>query len=213
MILSDSPASINEAVRLLKQGGLIAFPTETYYGLGVDPFNIQALQRLFAVKGRQTDKAILVLTENPAQLPCLVQEIPPPFHHLMQQFWPGPLTLVCPARSEIPAALTSGSGTIGVRQSSHVLAARLVQTLGGPITATSANLSGAVPAVTARQVQEFFGDQLDCILDGGPTPGGAASTLVAWDGQKLCCLRDGVLPFKTLLAAFSSPSFPSGEKS
>jgi L-threonylcarbamoyladenylate synthase len=204
MILPDTPASLHEAVRLLKQGGLIAFPTETSYGLGVDPFNAQALKRLFALKGRQEDKPILVLAEGPSQLSLLVEEIPPIFHHLMQHFWPGPLTLIYPARPEIPAALTGGTGTIGVRQSSHALAGRLVQALAGPVTATSANPSGALPAVTANQVQDFFGDKVDCILDGGPSPGGAGSTLVAWKGERLCCLRDGKLAFSTILASFST---------
>ncbi len=190
------PAALSEAARLLRQGGLIAFPTETSYGLGVDPFNAEALQRLFAVKQRQPDKAVLVLVAEQAQITELVAEVPAVLRRLMAAFWPGPLTLVFPGRSTLPPLLTGGTGNIGIRQSPHPFASQLLHAFGGPITATSANRSGAPPATTAAEIQESLGSEIDLILDGGTTPGGAGSTLVGCDqGQRLCCLRVGVVAF------------------
>ena len=196
---SDS-AALSEAARLLRQGGLVAFPTETYYGLGVDPFNAEALQRLFAVKQRQPDKPVLVLVAEQSQVTELVAEVPAVLRRLMAAFWPGPLTLVFPGRSTLPPLLTGGTGNIGIRQSPHPLASRLLHAFGGPITATSANRSGAPPATTAAEIQESLGSEIDLILDGGTTPGGAGSTLVGCDQeQQLCCLRVGVVAFEDIV--------------
>ena len=194
----EDDEAIKEAVWLLQQGGLIAFPTETYYGLGVDPFNRQALQRLFTVKQRTTDKAVLVLVEDQTQALQLAQSIPHPLQKLIAAFWPGPLTLVCPARPELPALLTGNTGTIGIRQSSHPLAGRLLRAVADPVTATSANRSGNVPATTATEVEQVFGSEIDLILDGGTTPGGQGSTLVGYD-RELVCLREGKIPFAEIV--------------
>ncbi|CAK8718250.1 Translation factor SUA5 [Candidatus Electrothrix aarhusensis] len=197
---ASDPAALSEAARLLRQGGLVAFPTETYYGLGVDPFNVEALQRLFAVKQRQSDKPVLVLVAEQGQVVQLAAEVPAVFPQLMTSFWPGPLTLVFPGRSTLPPLLTGGTGNIGIRQSPHPLASQLLHAFGGPITATSANRSGAPPATTAAEIQESLGAEIDLILDGGTTPGGAGSTLVGCDqGQRLCCLRVGQVPFEDIL--------------
>lgn len=193
-------AGLGEAVRLLRRGGLIAFPTETYYGLGVDPLNIGALQRLFAVKQRKPEKPVLVLVAGEEQVPVLAADVPAPFRRLMARFWPGPLTLVCPARPTLPALLTGGTGTIGIRHSPHPLANRLLHAFGGPTTATSANRSGCPPATTAAEVKNAFGAEVDLVLDGGTTPGGAGSTLVACSpDQQLCCLREGKIAFGDIL--------------
>ncbi len=194
----EDDEAIKEAVWLLQQGGLIAFPTETYYGLGVDPFNRQALQRLFTVKQRTTDKAVLVLVEDQTQALQLAQSIPHPLQKLIAAFWPGPLTLVCPARPELPALLTGNTGTIGIRQSSHPLAGRLLRAVADPVTATSTNRSGNVPATTATEVEQVFGSEIDLILDGGTTPGGQGSTLVGYD-RELVCLREGKIPFAEIV--------------
>jgi L-threonylcarbamoyladenylate synthase len=193
---ASDPAALGEAARLLCQGGLIAFPTETYYGLGVDPFNVEALERLFAVKQRQPNKPVLVLVAEQPQVTELVAEVPAVFRRLMTAFWPGPLTLVFPGRASLPSLLTGGTGNIGIRQSPHPLAARLLRVFGGPITATSANRSGAPPATTAAEIQESLGAEIDLILDGGTTPGGAGSTLVGLnEEEQLCCLRAGAVGF------------------
>ena len=201
---ASDPAALGEAARLLCQGGLIAFPTETYYGLGVDPFNVEALERLFAVKQRQPDKPVLVLVAEQDQVTELAAEVPAVLHNLMTAFWPGPLTLIFPGKPGLPSLLTGGTGTVGIRQSPHPLAACLLRQYGGPLTATSANRSGAPPAATAAEVQKSFGAEIDLILDGGPTPGGAGSTLVGCDQkQQLCCLRAGQVPFAEVLRASS----------
>ena len=191
---------IREAVRLLKQGGLIAFPTETYYGLGVDPFNPQALQRLFQVKQRTTDKPVLVLIADQTQLPLLAASVPAHFSKLAAAFWPGPLTLVYPALSSLPDLLTGGTGTVGIRESPHPIARRLVREYRGPITATSANRSGAPPATTAIEVEKIFGSDVDLVLDGGASPGGQGSTLVG-EKKKVFCIREGKIPFPEIQAA------------
>ena len=197
---ASDPAALGETARLLRQGGLIAFPTETYYGLGVDPFNVEALQRLFAVKQRQPDKPVLVLVAEQDQVVSLAAEVPAVLQKLMIRFWPGPLTLVFPGRSTLPPLLTGGTGNIGIRQSPHPLAASLLRAFGGPITATSANRSGASPATTAAEIQESLGSEIDLILDGGITPGGAGSTLVGCDQeQRLYCLRAGQVHFADII--------------
>ncbi len=195
MIVPASDAAFQEAAGLLRQGGLIAFPTETYYGLGVDPFNAEALRRLFAVKRRAADKPVLVLVAEQNQVPLLAEETLEPLRLLMNHFWPGPLTLVFPAKKNLPELLVGGSGTVGIRQSPEPTAARLVAAFGGPITATSANRSGEEGAVTAAEVEAAFGAEIDLILDGGRTLGGAGSTLIGWDGQALRCCREGRIPF------------------
>ncbi|MCI5139270.1 MAG: Sua5/YciO/YrdC/YwlC family protein, partial [Candidatus Electrothrix sp. AR1] len=131
-----------------------------------------------------------------SQVTELAAEVPAILRRLMAAFWPGPLTLVFPGRSTLPSLLTGGTGNIGIRQSPHPLAAGLLRAFGGPITATSANHSGAPPATTAAEVQESLGAEIDLILDGGTTPGGAGSTLVSCDQeQQLHCLRAGQVPF------------------
>lgn len=191
---------IERAVVVLKEGGLVAFPTESWYGLAVDPLNKKALERLFAVKQRPESKPIPVLVGNRKQLHLLVREVPSCYSLLMQTFWPGPLTLVFPARVDVPASLTAGTGTVALRHSSHPVAARLAAGFGGPITATSANISGAAPQTTAQDVAACFKSDLDMILDGGRTPGGRASTVVSCLGGTVSCLREGQIAFDKILA-------------
>jgi L-threonylcarbamoyladenylate synthase len=186
---------LEQAVALLKKGGLIAFPTESWYGLAADPFNERALDRLYAVKRRAADKPILVLVENIDQLSQLTSEIPPPYPVLMETFWPGPLSLVFPASSRVPQRLTAGTGTVAVRCSSNAFAARLVARFGSPITATSANISATRPHKTAEAVAGNLHEGVDMILDGGTTPGGKGSTIVAYRQHSLVCLREGQIPF------------------
>ena len=195
--------AVAHACAVLRAGGVVAFPTETYYGLAVDPFNQAALSRLFALKGRASDKPVLLIIDNPSQLASLVAEIPNPFTILMQRFWPGPLTLVFPGTASVSKKLTGYRGTIGVRVSSHPVARQLVSTFGQPITATSANLSGYKPAVTVSEVREQLGLEVDFVLDGGETPGGQGSTLLGCQDGKICLLRAGVVPFAEIEAVLA----------
>ncbi|HIJ79710.1 MAG: L-threonylcarbamoyladenylate synthase [Desulfobulbaceae bacterium] len=200
----ESPVEITEddlrqALEVLDGGGVVAFPTETYYGLAVDPFNQAALSRLFALKRRAPDKPVLVLISDPAQLAELVVDIPPPFKLLMDRLWPGPLTLVFKGLPTIPDILTGYSGTLGVRISSHPIAMRLAAAAGRPITATSANFSGRPAAVNADGVIDQLGPDVDFILDGGETPGGNGSTIVGIDEERVVLIRSGVIPFENIL--------------
>lgn len=169
---------------------MVAYPTETFYGLGVDAFDVAALERVRAVKGRG-EKAISVLIDGEAMLARLCAEIPPRARALMARHWPGALTLALPARPGLPEALVS-DGCIAVRQSPHPLARALVAGFGGPVTTTSANRSGEPPATTAAAVRAALGDACH-VLDGGPTPGGAPSTLARVRGDSIEILRAGAV--------------------
>ncbi len=195
-----SDRTVSHAADILRSGGVVAFPTETYYGLAVDPFNDQALARLFQIKQRSRELPILVLVADIDQFHALTLEIPAVYYRLINCFWPGPLTLVCPAQSALPSLLTGNTDTIGLRQSPHEMANQLIAAFGGPITATSANISGHPAAVTAGEVADIFGSKIDLILDGGQTPGGSGSTLVGMRQGALYCLRRGKISFSAVQA-------------
>jgi L-threonylcarbamoyladenylate synthase len=184
-------AQLADAVRQLKKGAIVAFPTETFYGLAVDPFCRAAVVALFKLKMRATDKPILVLIEHTEQLSLLVESVPRQYVPLMERYWPGPLTLIFPAKRSLPVELTGGTGTIGVRISSHPLARDLVRATGIPLTATSANVSGSPPPQTAQAVSAMFGPSLCYVLDGGKTAGGLSSTVVGLSGDNPVVLRQG----------------------
>jgi len=194
-MLDVNDSDLEHARQVILAGGITAFPTETYYGLGVNPFDPAALEKLFALKNRPHDKPVLVLVEDRARLADLVSEVPPIFETLMATYWPGPLTLVFPARPELPHLLTGNTGTVGVRLSSHPVANRLVRAVGGAITATSANPSGGTACVRAAEVRAAFGPGIDWVLEGGPTPGGLGSTILACFGDVVWLVRDGAVPF------------------
>ena len=194
-----SEEDFRRAVLVLAQGGIVAFPTETFYGLAVDPSNEKALADLFRLKGRPLHKPFLVLIQNETQLSGLASSIPRAYRPLMKAFWPGPLTLVFPALSTLSSVLTGESGGIGVRISPHPVARIFGQMWGRPMTATSANQSGMPAARNADEVQQFFGDGVSCILDGGQTPGGMSSTVVGISQGKLQLIRAGGIDFSSLI--------------
>ena len=193
-----TPEILRSAADILRAGGIVGFPTETYYGLAADPFNPVAVDRLFRIKKRAYSLPILVLVGGSEHLSQLVSDLPPLYRQLMESFWPGPLTLVYPARPEVPGILTGETGTIGFRHSSHATANRLIAAFGGPITATSANKSGRPAAVSAQETACIFAGELDLVLDGGETPGGSGSTLVTICEGRLCCIREGRIPFSAV---------------
>ena len=178
------------AVAALRRGEIIAYPTETFYGLGVDALDELALARLRALKGRD-GKAISVLVDGPAMLDSVCSVVPPLAAALMRRYWPGALTIALPAQSGLPSALVE-DGFIAVRQSSHPTAQALVAGLGRPLTTTSANRAGEPPATTDEAVEEIFAGRCR-ILHGGATAGGAPSTLVRVRGSKLEILRRGAI--------------------
>jgi L-threonylcarbamoyladenylate synthase len=194
-----SSAELARALAVIKAGGVVAFPTETYYGLAVDPFSRQALSRLFALKRRPPDKPVLTLIDKEEQLSLLASHVPDLYRPLMRAFWPGPLTLVFDAVPDLPVILTGYTGTVGVRISSHPIARQLVAAAGQPLTATSANYSGQLPALTADEVVDQLGLDVDLILQGGSTAGGSGSTIVGLAETGLVELRPGVIPFAAVL--------------
>ena len=176
----------------LRRGEVVAYPTETFYGLGVDAFDETALARLRAVKGEgRGEKAVSMLIEGSAMLERLVATVPPRAAELMRRYWPGALTIALPARAGLPPALVS-DGCVAVRQSPHPIARALVARFGGPVTTTSANRAGEPPATTASAVAAALGTACH-LLDGGATAGGAASTLVRVRGTEVEILRRGAL--------------------
>ena len=187
------PSLIARAVAILKEGGVIAYPTETFYGLGVHAANAGAVERIFTIKGRSFRNPIALIMGRTEELAELVTEVPPAAITLMEAFWPGPLTLVFPASDRIIPRLTAGTGTIGVRVSSHPIAAALAQSLSFPLTATSANLSGAGECATAQEVIERLGEEIDALIDGGPTPGGLGSTVLDITKNPPLMLRAGAI--------------------
>jgi len=198
-------AILPEIQRVFAAQGVIAIPTETYYGLAVRPTQEPALRRLFELKGRPPDKPILLLIGNRDQLDQLVSSIPPVAAVLMNLFWPGPLTIVFPAASSLSALLTGGTGTIGIRFSPLPNLRRLLEET-GPLTGTSANRSSELPLDSADNVQLLLGPALDLILDGGRTPGGLASTVVdACETPHL--LRAGVLSTDVIRLALASQGY------
>jgi L-threonylcarbamoyladenylate synthase len=183
---------IADAAAAIRCGEIVAFPTETYYGLAVDALDVQALARLFELKGRGADKASALLVVDLAMFAGLCTEMPELAVGLARTHWPGPLTMALPARPDLPPAVVI-DGCVAARVSSHPVAHALVQAVGGPITATSANPAGVAPARTAAEFAAHFPDGKFHLLDGGPTPGGPPSTLVRLRGGIYEVLRQGAI--------------------
>lgn len=186
-----SDEEIGRAVQAIREGGIIAVPTETYYGLAADPENEEALRCLFSIKQRPKNKPILLLISKLEQLEKYAAAIPESYQPLIDCYWPGPLTLVFPAKPVVSPLLTGGSGTIGIRLTPNPVACRIIDQLGKAITATSVNLSGQDPARTAQQVRALWGARLDYVVDGGPADKGPGSTVVRIVEDRLCIERTG----------------------
>jgi L-threonylcarbamoyladenylate synthase len=176
---ADRPDSevLDAAAAVLKSGGTVAFPTESFYGLGADALSPEAVRRVFRIKGRPESKPLLVLVDSIERALALVEGASPGARELMARHWPGPLTLVLRAAPLVPTEVTAGSGTVGVRVPGHAVALGLVRAAGMPVTAPSANPNGGAPPIRAGEVAASFGDAVDFILDAGATAGGAGSTL------------------------------------
>jgi len=189
------------AIAALQAGELVVFPTETVYGLGADPKRPQALRRVYALKGREPDKPVALIAADAASAFALASEVPADARLLARAFWPGPLTLVLPARQGLDPAIVGPGGGVGVRVSPHPIASALARALGGAITATSANLAGAPPASTIAQARRALGARISIYLDVGPLKSNAPSTVVAFgqDGS-FRILRTGVLDRSTIAA-------------
>lgn len=176
---APDPAVIERAAAILRRGGLVAFPTETVYGLGANALDEAAVRGIFTAKRRALDDPLIVHLASADDLPTIVTDAPPIARALAARFWPGPLTLVLPKRPIVPDAATAGLPTVAVRVPSHPVAQALIRAAGLPIAAPSANLFTRASATTAAHVVEDLGDRVDLILDGGPAPHGIESTVVA----------------------------------
>jgi L-threonylcarbamoyladenylate synthase len=189
----DPPAAIAEAVAVLRDDGVVAFPTETFYGLGAAALRSSATRRVLHMKGRPDGKPLLLLVDSIAMVERVAAEIPARARALMARHWPGALTLVLRAGPMVPPEVTAGTGTVGVRLSAHPVAQALVTALGEPITAPSANPSGREPPTTAAAVVAYFGEVLALVLDGGATPGGEPSTVLDVTVEPARVIRAGAV--------------------
>ena len=190
---------IADAIALLKNGDIVALPTETVYGLAADATNNAAVARIYAAKGRPNYNPLIVHVSNEAMAETLV-EIPPLARDLMRRFWPGALTLVLPLKHGVPIAalVTAGLPTLAVRCPAHPAMQAVIAGLGRPIAAPSANASGRISSTTATHVRASLGDRVPFILDDGPTAAGLESTIVAVDGDRATLLRPGAIPAEVL---------------
>jgi len=192
-VLSAAPAAVARAAAVLAAGAIVAFPTDTVYGVAAALGNAEALRRLFAVKGRPAEKTLPVLLADRSQVGLVAAAVDPRAEALMARFWPGPLTIAVPARSDLPEAVVGPGTTVGVRVPDHPIARALIAAAGGALATTSANRSGAPAAVTAEEVVAQLGGAIELVLDGGATPGGVASTVVGMAEERLVVFREGAI--------------------
>lgn len=196
---NPEPDAIARAADALAHGGLVVFPTDTFYGLAADPRQAGAVTRVFAVKGRAAGEALPLVAADLSQVEAAAAHLSVLTRRLIGLFWPGPLTLVVDAAPAIVSAVHGGTGTVAVRVPDHAVARRLAAGLGFAVVSTSANRSRMAPAVTADEVERAIGDLVDVVLDGGPTVGGKPSTIVDARTETPRLLRDGAVPFARVL--------------
>ena len=202
---AEEPSAIDEAAAVLRRGGLVAFPTETVYGLGADAFNPRAVARVFEVKARPSFDPLIVHLADAADLARVSPTDDPRVHALAARFWPGPLTLVLSRRPEVPDLVTSGLNTVGVRVPAHPAARALIVASGTPVAAPSANPFGYVSPTTAAHVAELLGPSVDLVLDGGPCRVGVESTILSLASGTPTILRPGGVPREALEEALGVP--------
>ncbi len=205
MTHSVPATDIAHAAAQLKAGELVAFPTETVYGLGADASNADAVRKVFAAKGRPANHPLIVHIGDAVQLADWARGISPAAHTLAQKFWPGPLTLVLKRNPRVPDAVTGGQDTVALRVPSHPVAQALLRKFGGGVAAPSANRFGRVSATTAAHVHEEFGDSVACVLDGGAADVGIESTIVDCTRDTPVLLRPGWITPQQIEAALGAP--------
>lgn len=203
-LLPATPENIALAADVLRAGGLVAFPTETVYGLGANALDPAAVARIFAAKERPATDPLIVHLHNPEQLPQVARAISPLSRALAETFWPGPLTLILPKQPQVPAPVTAGLDTVAVRVPDHPVALALLAAAAVPVAAPSANRFGHTSPTTAQHVWHDLHDRIDLILDGGPTPVGVESTVVDASVSPVRILRPGGIPAE-LIEAVAGP--------
>ena len=207
-ILKISPekpqrAAIDYAAGFIQRGDVVAIPTDTFYSLSADPFNLAAIERVFQIKGRPENRALPILVDSIDQAVELARDIPDPFLKLAHKFWPGALTIVVEATHRLPLKVTGNSGRVALRWADSRVATAVIGAAGGPVTGTSANLSGHPSCSNAGALAEQLGERLGLILDAGDTNGTLASTIVRIDGDDWAIVREGALPNSAIEAALS----------
>ena len=193
MILPSNDDSFQKARRVVSDGGVVAFRTDTFYGLGVDPLNTAAVRRVRELKGREDGKPILLLVSDAGAVDRFITSRSEIFRKLAEKLWPGPLTLVGPADKSVPDDLTAGTKTVGVRFPDDARVRKLVRSCGGALTATSANPTGNLPALTAEEVETYFPGMIEVIIDDGEVMSTEASTVVDTSGTVMRVVREGAI--------------------
>ena len=195
---SDLEKQIKKAISILKKGGVVAYPTDTVYGLGACMTDTAAVDRIFQVKGRPKGMALPVLLADKVQMESIVTSVPLSARRLADEFFPGALTIILPKSDIVPDIITGGGRTVALRIPDHRVPLALIKGLGKPIVGTSANLSGQPSALTAAEVQAQIGDKIDMVIDGGRCPGGVESTVIDLSGKKPVIRRQGAISFEEL---------------
>jgi len=190
---SDIQEQIEKGISILKQGGVVAFPTDTVYGLGAGANNQQAVERVYRVKERPQNIALPLLLANVSQIGEVAEPVPPIAWLLAHHFLPGALTIVLHKSNSVPDIVTAGGITVAVRVPAHPIPIALAEGLGAPIVGTSANVSGKPSALTADEVYSQFGNKIDLVIDGGRCPGGRESTIIDVTGDEPVILREGAI--------------------
>ncbi len=198
---APEPHMIQYAASVIARGQVVGIPTDTFYGLAADPFNLAAVEMVYRIKGRPEQKALPVLVSSIEQAVGLVRDLPDAFLKLAQKFWPGPLTMVVDAVNKMPLKVTGNTGRIALRWSAGKVACALIEAYGGPVTGTSANISGFPACASAGQLVKQMGDSLPVILDGGESKAALASTIVDLRGEDWRILREGVIAEKDVQKA------------
>ena len=192
--------ALQEAAKWIRNGGLVALPTDTLYGLGADPFRSDAVARVFMVKGRAAGRALPLIAADAAQIVVHLGPLSPAAERLAAKFWPGPLTLLVPAPVALVRDVTGGSGRVGVRVPANAIARAICRAAGRPITATSANRSGQPATADPEEVERTLGQDVDLLIDAGPTRGGAPSTIVDVTGPTPQLVRPGAVSWSEIQA-------------
>lgn len=192
--------ALQEAAKWIRMGGLVALPTDTLYGLAADPFRADAVARLFAVKGRAAGQALPLIAADADQIAARLGPLSPAGERLAAKFWPGPLTLLMPAPVALARGVTGGTGRVGVRVPAHDIARAICRAADRPITATSANRSGQPATSDPAEVERALGEDVDLLIDAGPTRGGAPSTIVDVTGDTSRLVRAGTISWEDIQA-------------
>jgi tRNA threonylcarbamoyl adenosine modification protein (Sua5/YciO/YrdC/YwlC family) len=200
---APEPSAIRYAADFIQRGRVVGIPTDTFYGLAADPFNLAAVEQIYRVKGRPETRALPILVNSIEQAVILARELPPTFMKLAQKFWPGALTLLVDASHRIPLKVTANTGRVAVRWPNSRVACTLIELLDSPITGTSANLSGFPACSSAEQLIKQIGDRLPLVLDAGQTGAVLASTIVELHGEEWRILREGTVTEVDVRAALS----------